>query len=282
MTFEFLIACDAGPEGSVAGVKQALAELLTRALNDTGAEYDPSMLQISHIRRVDGATGDNGDTLVGFAIELPGNEEDEDTVAAKTAIDGFTLGLRDNPQVFHALCFEDPLLRVELARYAVEIFALEMKLRRVLSFIYLNAHQLIEPFNVLKNERIGLNERERLMTDEQMRELGQNQFFRLTFSDYIRLNQRAGMSFDTILRIVGDTDEYGAFRSEMLRQPVEDEEDANFLTNLKAVMRPIENMRNCVAHNRRPTPEIYHHYNDSHPKVEKLLDDCLARWEGQG
>ena len=282
MTFEFLIACYTGPEGSVAGVMQVLVELLTKALNDTGAEFDPGMLQISHIRRVDGTSGDNGDTLVGFAIELPGNEEDEGTVAAKTAIDGFTQGLRDNPQVFHALCFEDPLLRVDLARYAVEIFALEMKLRRVLSFIYLNAHQLLDPFNVLKNEKFNLLERERLISDEQMRKQGENPFFRLTFSQYTNLNQRAGMSFDTILRIVGDTDEYGAFRSEMLRQPVEDEEDANFLANLKAVMRPIEDMRNCVAHNRRPTPEIYHHYNDSHPKAEKLLDDCLARWGGQG
>lgn len=281
MTFEFLIACNAGPEGSVEGIRQVLVELLTRALGDTGAEFDPSMLQVSHIRRVDGATGNNGDTLVGFAIELPGNEEDEDTTAAKRAIDGFTVGLRDNPQVFHVLCFEDPLLRVDLARYAVEIFALEMKLRRVLSFIYLNAHQLIDPFNVLKNERISPHDSGRV-TDEQMQELGQNQFFRLTFSNYTGLNRRAGMSFETILRIVGDTDEYGAFRSEMLRQPVEDEEDANFLANLKAVMRPVEVMRNCVAHNRRPTPEMYHHYNDSRPKVEKLLDDCLARWEVRG
>ena len=281
MTFEFLIACNAGPEGSVEGVRQVLVDLLTKALEDTGAEFDPSMLQISHIRLVDGATGDNGNALVGFAVELPGNEEEEDTTTAKTTLDGFTVGLRDNPQIFHVLCFEDPLLRAELAKYAVEIFALEMKLRRALSFIYLNAYQLVEPFNLLRDERVKPPERERRFNEEQLQKLGENQFFRLNFGDYINLNQRAGMKVDTILRIVSGTDEYRVFRSEMLRRPVENEEDATFLSDLKSIMQPIEDMRNCVAHNRRPTPEIHHRYTDSLSQVKKLLKAYLARWELQ-
>ncbi len=279
MTFEFLIACEAGPEGSVAGVRQALVELLTRALNDTGAEYDPSMLQISHIRHVEGATGDNGDTLVGFAIELPGNEEDEDTVAAKTAIDGFTQGLRDNPQVFHTLCFEDPLLRVELARYAVEIFALEMKLRRVLSFIYLNARQLSEPFSLLRGEQVRMHQGEQL-SNRQMEEVGENQFFRLDFNGYISLNQRPDPNLAGVLNIIRNTADFDAFREQILGRTVNQPEDVSFIANLKEIMDPVEKMRNCVAHNRHPTPNVIGDYPGARDRVNNLLDDYLARWEG--
>lgn len=280
MTFEFLIACNAGPEGSVEGVREVLVELFTKALGDTGAEFDPSMLQISHIRLVDGAMGDNGNALVGFAIELPGNEEDEDTTAAKTALDGFTAGLRDSPQVFHALCFEDPLLRVELARYAVEIFALEMKLRRALSFIYLNAYQLSEPFSLIRAERVRIHQGERL-PDSQMEEFGENQFFRLDFRDYIGLNQRQVSNVADILSIIRSADDFDAFREQMLYGPVSQPGDVDFIANLKDIMDPVEKMRNCVAHNRHPTSDVIGDYPDARDRMNDLLNDYLSRWEVQ-
>lgn len=278
MTFEFLIACDAGPEGSAGGIRLVLVELLTRALGDTGAAFDPSMLQISHIRRVDVATGDNGNALVGFAVELPGNEEDEDTAAAKTVIDGFTEGLRDNPQVFHALCFEDPLLRVELARYAVEIFALEMKLRRALSFIYLNAYQLREPFSLISGEKVRIRQGEQL-SDRQMEALGENQFFRLDFSDYINLNQRADPNLAGVLNIIRNTADFDAFREQIIGHPVNQPEDANLIANLKEIVDPVEKMRNCVAHNRHPTTNVIGDYPRARDRMNDLLDDYLARWQ---
>ena len=52
----------------------------------------------------------------------------------------------------HAIKCEDPLLRNELAGRAEELFGLEMKLRRVLSIIYLHAKPDAEPYDLLREE----------------------------------------------------------------------------------------------------------------------------------
>ena len=50
--------------------------------------------------------------------------------------------------------FEDPLLRAELTERASEIFSLEMKLRRVLSLIYLQAYQGEDPFFEVESQEV--------------------------------------------------------------------------------------------------------------------------------
>ena len=97
----------------------------------------------------------------------------------ESVVADFTKELHDSPPVVHAVKFEDLLLRAELAERAAEIFVLEMKLRRVLSHMYLNAYQLKEPFNLLKDETVGILAKEK-PTEEQMRRASENEFFHIT------------------------------------------------------------------------------------------------------
>ena len=141
MIFNFLIACR---PASDTNIQQILMDLLTEVLENNSYVFEEDaiadMIQFHHERFGGEIIDDDGVTtqhkLIGFALELP--DEIEST---REVVDEFAASLPDTPPIFHVVKFEDPLLQAELAGYAEEIFALEMKLRRVLSIIYLHAYQ---------------------------------------------------------------------------------------------------------------------------------------------
>ena len=115
-----------------------------------------------------------------------------------------------------------------------------------------------------------------------MKSATENQFFHLTFSQYINLNQRPELKLSDILDKIKNTKEYDAFRAEIRREdPIEHKEDVQFLAGLRSLMDPIEQMRNCVAHNRRPTKSIAQNYPTARLALEKHLDEHLEKWKTQ-
>ena len=275
MTFEFIIACRTL---SVTDVRQRLTDLLARVLQDNLNEFDADvvdqMIQFRHTRDSERLTDDSGATtphlLVGFTLELP-----EETTSAKAVVREFASELPGTPPVFHAVKFEDPLLQAELAERAREIFALEMKLRRVLSFIYLYAKQDSSPA-LLRDDSVQPMGNP---NQEQMRAASENQFFHLTFSQYINLNQRPQPKLTDMLAVIRDSEQYAAFRAEICRAPIEQEDDVGLLAGLKERMDAIEQMRNCVAHNRYPSTRLIENYNNTLSQLHEMLDNYLSRWE---
>ena len=152
MTFEFLIACRSTTETNIEDV---LTGLLARALEDNQNEFNEGlvadMIRIGYERvgaemlAEDDVKGHH--TFIGFTIDLP-----DETDSMPRVIDSFVKSLPETPPISHAVKFEDPLLQYELAERAAEIYALEMKLRRVLTIIYLNAYPGENPFNLLRDE----------------------------------------------------------------------------------------------------------------------------------
>ena len=280
MIFEFLIACRLLPDTNI---QQILTDLLTEVLENNAnvSEKDTiaDMIQFHHERAGGEFTDDDGVTthhkLIGFTLELRDEIE-----PIRKGVDEFATSLPDIPPIFHVVKFEDSLLQDELSGYAKEIFALEMKLRRVLSLIYLHAYQREDPFGLLRDEQEQPLAREKPISD-QMKAANENQFFHLTFSQYINLNQRSELKLPDILQSIRNTEEYDTLRAEILRVPVEHEEDANFIASLKELMDPIERMRNCVAHNRRPTRSINNNYPRARLRLEGRLDQYLKKWETQ-
>ena len=280
MIFEFLIACRSEPDTDIQNI---LTDLLTEALeayfvvSEEGTIAD--MIQLRHERSSGEITDDDGITtyhkLIGFALELSDEIE-----SSREVVDEFATSLSDTPPIFHVVKFEDPLLQAELAIYAEEIFALEMKLRRVLSLIYLHAYPGDDPFDLLRDEREQPLSKEKL-TLEQMKAANENQFFHLTLHQYINLNKKPSLNLKNIMDGISNNEEYDAFRTEILRVSVEDETDTEFLASLKNLMDPIEQMRNCVAHNRRPTRNINDNYPDARSRLEERLDQYLEKWKLQ-
>ena len=279
MTFEFIISCNTT---SVRDIHRALINSLVEVLENNEDEFDTydadqvdQMIQLRHVRMGESSTEDDGaetaHVLVGFILELP-----EEAVAAEAIVQEFAESLTNTPPIVHAVRFEDPLLQAELAERAKEIFALEMKLRRVLSLIYLYAYRSEEPFNLLRNEKVNPMGKP---TPEQMKRVGENQFFHLTFGNYAALNQKQEFKHNELLKIIRDADTYEKFYDEFNRVPIEHEDDVELLAGLNNLMDSIEGMRNCVAHNRRPDDSSVENYNNARSQLHKILDNYLYRWE---
>ena len=275
MTFEFLIACwmTAGTD-----IVLVLRESLGRALEDNQNDFEDGdladMIQLRYQRFGEESTDDSDGTrrhvLIDFAIELP-----DETELIAEVVEAFAKSLLEIPPIFHVVKFEDPLLKAELADRASEIFSLEMKLRRILSLIYLQAYQGEDPFDLLRDEVAQPITKDKL-TQDQMRAANENQFFHLTFSQYINLNQRPPFKQAAVPDLIRDSESYEALRAELLRVSVECERDADFLADLNSLMDSIDGMRNCVAHNRRPTNKTAENYPNARTQLEEKLDEYLV------
>jgi|GEM_PF-1536022 len=279
MIFEFLIVVLLAEDTEIPDL---LHGCLTKVLEDNLNEFDEETVRGMIIPRVqrlgDYGAVENGEPhcriLFGFALDLP-----EETASPRIVVDEFAEALNTAP-VIHLVKFDDPLVRADLAHWADEIYTLEMKLRRVLSFVYLHAYQDGDPYELLREETAQPTSKERL-DPAHMKARAENQFFHLTFGQYVNLNRRPEFKLPDLLALVRDKDAYEGFREELARAPVEDEDDAVLLAGLKERMDAIEAMRNCCAHSRRPSKKVEENYINASPLLHQLLDGYLARWEWQ-
>jgi hypothetical protein len=268
-------------------IQQHLSDVLGKVLEDNYVEFDATevgdFLNVRHARlgaeHVEGEQEAGRHILLGIELALPG---ELDSGTERILVDEFVGLLFETPPVLHLVKFEDPLLREDLAVFANEIFLLEMKLRRVLTLIYLHAHQSSGPYDLLRDEATQITAKEKPSGD-QMKAVAENQFFHLTFGQYVGLNTRSEIKqVSTLLDIIRASSDYDAFRTEISRLPIEQEDDAVLLAGLRERMNAIEAMRNCVAHNRRPTRRMVENYTNARPLLDHLLDGYLARWEMGG
>lgn len=279
MIFEFLIAYHRAPDTQIV---DSICDCLTEVLEENLNEFDDEMIRQMVIPRLerpgDGVAEEDGSlysrALFGFALDLP-----EETASPRTVVDEFVEEL-NTPPIVHLVKFEDPLLRADLARWSAEIAALEMKLRRVLTLVYLHAYQDGDPYDLLREECTQPTSKEP-PKPEHMKKRAENQFFHLTFSQYVGLNRRPEFKLPDLLKLVRNKEAYDSFREELSRVPVEDEDDAGLLAGLKERMEAIEAMRNCCAHNRRPSKKVEENYLNAHPLLDQLLDGYIIRWEWQ-
>jgi hypothetical protein len=279
MIIEFLIAYHRTADTEIVGViRDCLAKVLEDNLNEFDSAAVDRMVIPSVERLGDAAVNDDFKTyhraLFGFALDLP-----EETASTRIVVDEFSEALNTSP-IVHLVKFDDPLIRADLARWADEIYALEMKLRRVLTFVYLHAYQDGDPYELLREESVQPINKER-PNPADMKGRAENQFFHLTFSQYVGLNRRPDFKLTDLLDLVRNKEAYDGFREELSRAPVEDEDDAVLLAGLKQRMDAIEAMRNCCAHSRRPSKKVEENYLTARPLLDQLLDGYLARWEWQ-
>jgi hypothetical protein len=268
MMFEFIIVYQRREGEAIKNILcDRLREVLEANLNDVDEDACDRMILTSFERTR--PTDGNGPrrAILGFSLDLA-----DDTTSIRDVVDQFAEALMVDP-IEHAVKCEDPLLRAELATRAEELFAVEMKLRRVLTIIYLHAVPGVDYYDLLREESVQPMASAKPQA-AQMKARAENQFFHLTFGQYVGLNQRPAIK--DLAAIIRNEGTYEAFRAELLRQPVEHEDDAGFLAGLKERMDAIEKMRNAVAHNRRPSQKTINDYLNALPLVNQALDEYLS------
>ena len=184
MTFEFIIIHQPREDEPVIGIlRERLRESLEANLNDVEEDALARMVRTTFQRAQPANANGRPRAVLGFSLELP-----DETASIREAVDEFADALMADP-IEHAVKCEDPLLRAELATRAAELFAIEMKLRRVLSIIYLHAYPDTDPYELLREETVQPMASAKPQK-EQMKAAAENQFFHLTFGQYVGLNQR--------------------------------------------------------------------------------------------
>ena len=208
MIFDFLIVCAVDSDYDLDPV---LCDLLAEVLGNSPYDLDETdawhLIDIVHERHRNQPEGGGSASylVTGFRLDLPY----EDRIA-RLVVDTFSDILADLDEVCHVLKFEDPLLQIELAERAMEIFQLEMKLRRVLSLIYIDAYYDGGFFNLLRDEEVTLRGKPKA---KEMEDANENQFFHLLFSDYAKLNQKKELRAPELLELISTSEEYDTFRS---------------------------------------------------------------------
>ena len=71
MTFEFLISCQMMAYSDIDDIAQFLGDTLREILDYHQIYFDDGMIEMRHKRLVSEASAGNGNTLIGFAVELP-------------------------------------------------------------------------------------------------------------------------------------------------------------------------------------------------------------------
>jgi hypothetical protein len=273
MTFEFVIVYQDDEATTITSIlRERLKEVMIANVNEIDDVVVAKAIWLNFERRTEPKTDDAGiektRTVASFTLSL-----EIETSIAEIVIQNFLSAVRA-PPIQHVVKFENPLLRDELIKRANELFALEMKLRRVLSIIYLNAYREGGEYNLLRDETVGPVTKD--LRPEQMHEACENQFFHLTFSHYTALNKRPELKhIPHLIEHIRHQSSYDALRSELTREPVTNKIDAAFIASLKERMDPIEKMRNCIAHNRKPSAKLTSDYHTALPLVDQALDTFL-------
>ena len=146
----------------------------------------------------------------------------------------------------HLLKLKDPQLRYKLRNYGKEIFNIEMKLREALSLIYINTYDK-DFYDLLQ-----LRNRRRGCTPDWLRKYHENQSFCLLFSEYKNIHDPNPITIHNL-------------------NPITKDQYISFLDSLSDLVKPIEKLRNCVAHNRSIPKKIMDNYNETKgPLLDKI------------
>lgn len=276
--------------------RQELAELLSAALNEHFESYgDDSlslmtletaeMINLTLLRHVLQKNGTVIHRIIyGFEIEFSIYLEDYEPREKNNVlqylediIKRFGELIRENESVKHLLKFYDDVLLEQNLAQMREVFDLEMKLRQILSMIYLSAFDDENFYNLLRNEKA--QPRKSLPKDEEnMKEIYENEFYHLTFGQYPLLNDKKKTSeVKDLIELLLESNNIEELKDKLTNNSIYIETDADMISSLRETSPKIEEFRNCVAHNRKITDDLLRNYIEAKGLlIERLttyLDD---------
>lgn len=229
-----------------------------------GEDAAAAMVQVTH-----SAKGTDDLIVWGVRIDVP-----EEIAVAEQVLDDLVHNLPDGDPVLHVCRFEDDEFRLQLDRLSHEVFTLEMKLRRVLSIVYLKSGLGRDPYNLLQHDRVKPVTKD--LQQSAMSAAAENQLFHLSFSDYGALDALPTLTMGRIEDALLKAEDFAGFRRSLTVSPIGVEDDKQLIAGLRERMDVLEKMRNCIAHNRRPTAALRQNYPDARDQLHVLLDAYLA------
>ena len=209
-------------------------------------------------------------------------------------IETYNSKLKDDENIIVVFKFYDSALFDKLQRYYKDLFDLEMKLREIITFIFIdtykgNFYDLLNEVNVnpcYPNERkVTENKRFRkkdllknlVKRKEYLDKFSENQFFYFLFSQYKRTTELKTLNQGDLFFIAEISNNFNEFKNNILNRGITNQEYLSFLNSIKRELDNLENIRNCVAHNRIPSENEVYNYESSLSSVENKIEEFLSK-----
>ena len=276
MIVDYLVVCSNG--GDLTSVLAKLLRNVIEAVYDKKNIYnelpeEEELKQYITIRYT--KIQEDGGQICGFSVEfdIASLEFDITEEQLEVLIPGFSKSVRDCEAegIEHLLKLNDPQLQRTLRKYGEEIFKIEMQLREVLSLIFVDTYGE-DFYNLLKDADVKPFEESD--EDYQMEDYYENQFFFLLFSDYIKINVRKQPDLKRIVERIKEAKDFETLQQGIsTEKPITKEKYVNLLERLKQRVKPIEDLRNCVAHNRSIPQTIIDNYEMAKDLLLKEINE---------
>ena len=175
----------------------------------------------------------------------------------------------------HLLKFHDTDLFERNMNYAKDIFHIEMRLREVLSFIFLDT--FADDFHAVGNYvevKTGSGEKlENVMLNKRL----ENALFYVLFGEYAACNKNSHKAdIKTIVELLQFAKNFDTLQEWWTAKPIRKTAYSDFITSLGSIMSPLEKVRNCVAHNRAIPTDLIANYETAKGNLLKFIDDFVS------
>jgi hypothetical protein len=215
---------------------------------------------------------DDGQQL--FAFRLSDEREEAEVESLCSA---FAKALGSEASVGHVLKFHDSLQAQRHQRYAEEIYALEMRLREVISFIFIDSYGK-DYYDLLREVKLGALPPDMPNTDEEFKKRLENEFFWLVFSQYPTINERKlPTSPQEVLRFLGGAADFLELKNTITSLPIRKPMYSDFLVKIKGWVMAVEKLRNCVAHNRALSDKYIQDYQQARPLLLEAIREFFQK-----
>ena len=196
---------------------------------------------------------DGNKYIAGFILDL---EED-----FKEIIQEFGNKLQEDESIDLVLKYSDEGMQVEHQEYAKEIFDLEMRLREVISFIFLDTYKR-DYYNLLGEVNVDIHFNKKNKHDEEYyKSHFENEFFFILFGDYLKIYELKEPKQHDLMKMIIDSNDYDELKQKIQNRGIIKKEYQDFLASIKQNIEPVEKFRNCIAHNRSYTSTMIDNYN---------------------
>jgi hypothetical protein len=257
------------PNDVIDDVRSKLIDLLKETFEEMyiekPAEDIVSFIEVKYIHK------NSKYFIVGFSLFAA--EEDKTT----EIINSFGRKLQDSNSVTLVSKFLDENMYEKYRQYSKEIFEMESKLREIITFIFLDNYK-DQNYNLLKEINVNIKKlNSSSFPDEPyFRSHFENEFFFLLFSDYIKLDELKEIRQPELTKAILDSEDFDAFKKRIISRGIVKEKYREFLAKIKENLTSIEDLRNCIAHNRSVSDKVGENYQLAKDGLERSIE---AFWD---
>lgn len=178
----------------------------------------------------------------------------------------FLSGLKEKNQVVYK--FEDSRFLEIRKQFFEDIYRVETSLREVMSFIFLTTYYDFGDF--LRDLKVGDITGKLWLTQDDLRNSFENEFFYISFKDYrnlLELKPIKELKGEIVENLIVDSHTYEDWKRRIKDRGVRDEPYAVFIESIKQDLSCLEQFRNAVMHNHYFNPRLKQEYEKSRDSI---------------